>query len=255
MRKLAVQALRVLAEKRPLAEINYGDIATEAGLPWQTIKRVLGPREQLNIWLDDNTPEPLDTRDRIIESAARVFARKGYLSATLDEVAADAGMTKGAVYWHFDSKNELFFALLDSRFKTQFEELLPTELEAHDANADAKAALLDLLSGVVDRLEHDPDWPRLLLEFMGQARENEVRRRLGDAYLASYKMSAQLIDHMYRVRGDEPPADTELMAIFWSALMDGLIMAWIVNPLHVRMAEIMPRIVDLLWMGIAPRKQ
>jgi len=97
-RKRALDALKLVATGKPLAEVSYGDIAVEAAMPWQTVKRLLGPREGLEALLNGDSPEPVDTRDRVLESAARVFARKGYLGASLDEVAADAGLTKGAVY-------------------------------------------------------------------------------------------------------------------------------------------------------------
>ena len=62
-------------------------------------------------------PETTATRERILAAAGHVFARKGYMAASLDEVAQAAGMTKGAIYWHFRSKSDLFFALLDFKFQ------------------------------------------------------------------------------------------------------------------------------------------
>ena len=57
-----------------------------------------------------------DTRGRLLRSAAKVFGRRGFQAASLDEVAADAGFTKGAVYANFESKEDLFLAMLDERF-------------------------------------------------------------------------------------------------------------------------------------------
>lgn len=251
-RQKAIAALRALSQNKAAVDVNYGEIAAEAGLPWQTVKRLLGAREDFDTLLDGGTPEPVDTRDRILESAARVFAQKSFQGSSLDEVAADAGLTKGAVYWHFKSKSDLFFALLDSRFRQEFDEHLPEALARESAHADPKEGLKELLGSVVDRVEHDPDWPRLFLEFMGQAREPEVRKRLASAYEDSWRMSAGLIAHQHRLRGQTPPADPELMAIFWSALMDGLILAWQLNPERIQLDSLMPRIVDMLWRGLEP---
>ena len=70
-----------------------------------------------------STPERLTrkqrqehTRSCLLEAAGRVFARRGLTQASVDEVAADAGFTKGAVYANFGSKEELFLAMLDVRF-------------------------------------------------------------------------------------------------------------------------------------------
>src|ERR1700712_5679119 len=56
------------------------------------------------------------TRSCLLEAAGRVFARRGLSQASVDEVAADAGFTKGAVYANFGSKEELFLEMLDVRF-------------------------------------------------------------------------------------------------------------------------------------------
>src|ERR1700730_5330771 len=60
------------------------------------------------------------TRRNLLEAAAVVFAREGFHGASLDEVAATAGFTKGAVYSNFKSKDDLFLALLDDRIERQF---------------------------------------------------------------------------------------------------------------------------------------
>ena len=54
-------------------------------------------------------------RTYLLEAAAAVFAARGFHAATLDEIAAAAGFTKGAIYSNFGSKEELFLALVDQR--------------------------------------------------------------------------------------------------------------------------------------------
>ena len=68
------------------------------------------------------------TRTRILASALSLFAKKGYEHTTFNDVAARLKMTKGAVYWHFESKHALLLALVDemlSKFRRQIEGLLP----------------------------------------------------------------------------------------------------------------------------------
>ena len=127
-------ALQALATQMPLRQISYAAIGARAGVPWQVAKRVLGPKATFADWLQHRPAPPEhaahDTRERIITSAARVFARKGYHGASLDEVAADAGLTKGAVYWHFQSKADLFLALPERLFR---EDISSTEIRAKRA--------------------------------------------------------------------------------------------------------------------------
>ena len=55
--------------------------------------------------------EAEQTRLQIIEAARKVFFQRGVSRSTLDEIACAAGVTRGAVYWHFQNKPELFFAM------------------------------------------------------------------------------------------------------------------------------------------------
>src|SRR2546423_6637715 len=59
--------------------------------------------------------EGREARDELLTAALRVFARRGYREAGVDEIAAEAGYSKGALYWHFSSKEELLMALLEER--------------------------------------------------------------------------------------------------------------------------------------------
>ena len=59
-----------------------------------------------------------ETRARIIESAIKLFSNRGYDTASVDDICAEAGMSKGAFYHHFESKQALFLALLDSWLQT-----------------------------------------------------------------------------------------------------------------------------------------
>lgn len=69
------------------------------------------------------------TRARILASALSLFAKKGYANTTFTDIAARLKLTKGAVYWHFASKESLLMELVDralNKFRRQIEELMPT---------------------------------------------------------------------------------------------------------------------------------
>src|SRR5947209_15559982 len=65
-----------------------------------------------------------EPRDELLSAALRVFARRGYRDARVDEIAAEAGYSKGALYWHFSGKEELFLALLAERIDAPTRELV-----------------------------------------------------------------------------------------------------------------------------------
>jgi AcrR family transcriptional regulator len=78
------------------------------------------------------------THRRLLEAAERVFLKMSYQGATLDAIAADAGFTKGAVYWHFKSKEALFLELLATGMKR---------------NADDAGRVLNLMAEHPERLD------------------------------------------------------------------------------------------------------
>lgn len=72
--------------------------------------------------------DAVKTRERILASALSLFARKGYDHTTFNDIAARLKMTKGAVYWHFKSKEKLLVSLVEEmlrRFESQIAALLP----------------------------------------------------------------------------------------------------------------------------------
>jgi AcrR family transcriptional regulator len=197
--------------------------------------------------------ESVDTRDRILAAAAQVFSRKGYLAASVDEVARAAGMTKGAVYWHFRSKSDLFFALLDYKYEQNITPV-PDELRAAAAAAmtsDPRDALTFFLQTVFTRIRADEDWPRLYLEFIGQARDDDMRARLAHFHEQSKEHVAGYIRIMQAAGLAPANRDALLLATFWNALFDGLMLAWIINPSRDQ-DDLIARIVTLLWDGMAP---
>lgn len=75
------------------------------------------------------------TRSRVLASALSLFSSRGYEKTSLDSIAARLKMTKGAVYWHFKSKQDLLTALIDdmlARFRRQVAVLLPDGAESFD---------------------------------------------------------------------------------------------------------------------------
>src|SRR6476660_904961 len=99
-----------------------------------------------------------------------VFARDGFHGSSLDEVAATAGFTKGAVYSNFKSKDELFLALLDDRIERQFavaSEVL--DAGSHELSEQLPRMRELLRSGA---FFWEESWTTLYLEFVVYSRRN-----------------------------------------------------------------------------------
>jgi AcrR family transcriptional regulator len=128
----------------------------------------------------DRSERKAATRARLLQAAARVYARRGFAGATLDEVAAEAGFTKGAVYAHFGSKENLLLALLQEHLVGQIAE----QLELFNrVRADRDRPTWERPVAGSDswmrRLGEDPDPFRLFVELWSYAqRDEQLRARL-----------------------------------------------------------------------------
>jgi AcrR family transcriptional regulator len=67
---------------------------------------------------------PGTSRQELLRAAADVFAERGFRDAKIDEVAERAGYSKGALYWHFTSKDDVFFALVEEHVDRPMREMV-----------------------------------------------------------------------------------------------------------------------------------
>ena len=169
------------------------------------------------------------TRQHLLDAAAIVFARNGFHGSTLDEVAATAGFTKGAVYSNFKSKDDLFLELLNDRVDRQFavvSEIL--ESGSHDA-AEQFPRIREILRS--DRFFWDESFVTLWLEFVLYARRNpEAHAKLVTSAQRSRALVTALIEHEYATVGVRPNYPTSDLAEISLALFNGLGIDRLVNP-------------------------
>lgn len=112
------------------------------------------------------------TRDEIVAAAHRVFLRDGFHRATLDDIAEEAGYTKGAVYSNFDGKDALFLGLLDAQFDVRLTPFLET-FETAESLDDALRANARLMA---ETARQEPLWAPLLVEFWTHASRDPALR-------------------------------------------------------------------------------
>ncbi len=103
--------------------------------------------------------EAEETRHRILHAAERIFYAKGVSNATLEDVAGEAGVTRGAIYWHFANKTDLFLALYNSVKIPQEDMLDPNDAES---DADALAGIEKAAGEWLDVMEKDEQRQRIL---------------------------------------------------------------------------------------------
>ncbi len=167
------------------------------------------------------------TRSCLIESTAKVFARRGLQQASIDEVAEDAGFTKGAFYANFKSKEELFLAMLDQRFAERLEELdriMHSEAEPED---QARQAGVDFIRAITA----DPEWERLFFEFTAYASRNEdFRQELVTRNRAVMERVAKIFEQRAKELDWVPPMSALDAAEMVFAMSKGIALQKLLDP-------------------------
>jgi AcrR family transcriptional regulator len=113
------------------------------------------------------------TRQDLLLAARAVFLRRGFHGASLDEIAEEAGYTKGAVYSNFAGKDDLYLALLDAHYDARIAAYVELMLE-EPTFEDAIAAVGRFMATADER---DPDWLPTLAEFVSHAARDEMLRQ------------------------------------------------------------------------------
>ena len=168
------------------------------------------------------------TREYLLQAAAQVFAERGFHAATLDEVAAAAGFTKGAVYSNFKNKEDLFLALLEDAYAREMTALRAT-IEASDVPPEARIEdFVSLIGGELDRV---PNMGALYLEFHLYALRNPAARvRMNELEEEDIRAIAEILEDERVQRGMEVDEPAEQTARIIVALFRGINMMRTANP-------------------------
>jgi AcrR family transcriptional regulator len=187
-----------------------------------------------------------DTRAKVLAASGRVFAARGYHAATLDEIAEQAGLSKGAVYYNFASKEDLFLALLGDRLQARLAESRAA-YEHHPDERTRREAADDLLAA----LTRDPRWPPLFFEFVAHAGRD---RRLREDFAAGFVVPAReqlraAIEREAERAGVALGIPATHLAIALGALANGLLIERLFDPDGVP-DDLFSRILALAAAGL-----
>ena len=196
------------------------------------------------------TPRPsveIERRQQILEAAWRCFAQHGYENATMDQIAEALPFSKALVYYYFDSKRDIFLALLrewaDS-VVARWSDVLP-------ANDPPDAKLRRCIDFAVEILTEDPDLPRVELEFWGQLhREPAVTETFREIYAAFRAELAGIIREGLE-QGIFRPVDPETVAAFIVGAYDGLALQAVADPEALDWPAMIDSIYDTVMHGLS----
>jgi AcrR family transcriptional regulator len=165
-------------------------------------------------------------RTVVLDAARRVFLDRGYVGATVEAIAEEAGFSKGVVYSQFGSKADMFMALLEQRITER-----AAQNERIAAGKSVPEAARELLLAADRDVVSERGWARLLVEFRAHAaRDPVLNRRYADAHRRTVEQLAALLARLHDQAGTSPAAPVTSMAEFVLAMGTGVTLERAANP-------------------------
>ena len=191
------------------------------------------------------------TRSHILDTAELVFEQRGVSGTSLHEIAKAAGVTRGAIYWHFEDKADLFNAMME-RATMPLEEGGVCGFEKNDLTL---AQMRDGFVAVLRQVVADPQMKRVFgiathkVEYIGEmdaVRERHLSIRNG--CLADVERTLRQAMKRGELSRRMP---ARAAAVGLHALLDGLLQNWMLDPTGFNLVKVGPQVLDAYLAGLA----
>ena len=174
------------------------------------------------------------TRTELLSTATRVFARRGYNGASVEEIAEEAGYSHGAIYSNFDGKADLFLAVFEDYMAERARELATTQVDL-DEDASLEMRARALADQWMKRFAEDRESFVLHMEFIANSgRDPELAGRFGARSAALREAISRYIAQYQEEAGVELALPADDLALVLRALGIGLAVEALVSPNAVR---------------------
>jgi AcrR family transcriptional regulator len=188
------------------------------------------------------------TLTRLLEAAEEVFVRDGFESAQMDEIAARAERSKGAVYMHFKSKEDLFLALIEHRIKSY--------VDRHNEylhKCTTRQKRLDAFRELYEGLVHDKAYHVLTLEFkLFALRHPEWKERYQAAFEGLNKTNGEgALEQMFGPRSRTEKAELNASTLALGPLANSLVLESYFEP-DVFSERILKKILNRIFDALVP---
>ena len=171
------------------------------------------------------------TRSQLLDAAERLFQSKGVSRTSLNDIALAAGTTRGAIYWHFKDKADLFNAMME-RVTLPLERTLTLANvdTADDPVAEIRGAMLEALRIIAS----DAQTRRVLKIATHQveytAELSAVQERHLRVHSECLERNREALAKAFAARQMAPPIPLECAALGLQVLVEGLVQQWLLNP-------------------------
>jgi AcrR family transcriptional regulator len=152
-------------------------------------------------------------RERILGAARTVFVARGYHAATIEQIADEAQLSNGAIYYNFQNKEDLFLALLDARNDERLEHARRT-VTAGGGSATGERTVQEEARDITRSFKESREWRLLLLEFVAYAARNPAfAARLREDKRELRAALAEILELHLRAHGITPTMPIDQLAL------------------------------------------
>jgi AcrR family transcriptional regulator len=189
-----------------------------------------------------------ERKQQILEAAIAVFARLGFRATRMDDVAEQAGLSKGALYLYYKSKDAIIAALLQHLFAQEFKQLQVL------VESESKGPVVEQLLILTRQLAAMMQWMGKLMpiafEFYAIAGRDKAVRQFLKEYFTDYRTLLTRLIERGIAQGEFRDIDAEATAITLTALFEGLGLLFFVDPEATQWAAQAETSVRLLLGGL-----
>jgi AcrR family transcriptional regulator len=193
-----------------------------------------------------------EAREELLTAALRVFAARGYSEAGVDEIAAEAGYSKGALYWHFSGKEQLLTVLIDERIDAPMRDrfaLLASAPPEQDMSLEATSAFAERLRDEREAMLLEREyWSLAIRDPELRARYAKRQTELRDALAAAMSARGR---HLGTPELTMPAEDVARIVM---SIIGGLAVDELIEPGSVR-PELLGEALALIYAGLVARAQ
>lgn len=195
--------------------------------------------------------EAQETRNQLLDAAERVFHEKGVSRTSLNDIAEAAGLTRGAIYWHFKNKADLFNAMME-RVTLPLESLV--DAPERGAEEDPLGHVRACAIGVLEQTARDAQMQRVFEIVAHKCEYVDDMIALRDRHLECRSECLDQVEAGFRqaaAKGQLPPdVNPRRAAIGMHALIDGLIDNWLLDPGYFDLGSEAARMIDIYLAGL-----
>lgn len=197
-----------------------------------------------------------ETRNRILDIAVDVFNRQGVAQTSLNDIAKTAGVTRGAIYWHFANKVALFDAMIERLICPLL--INSSEREAR-LTSDPLGFIQDATCEFIDKMQNDASFRHVFEIFWHKCEYVGEMATLRDSHLEEGENHIDVIQQAFTLAQEKGQIDRSLTphqaTIGLISLVDGMLYNWTKNPEMFALGSYAPSIFGAWFKGIGADRE